>query len=78
MSIIKSDPAAVTPDGIMKDVNDVPRGNRDWEWDNPADAAIQFVKERNEFELEQPSWPFNESSLSKNITHWPGAWLKKL
>jgi hypothetical protein len=30
------------------------------------------------FQIEEPNWPFNESSLSKNITHWPGAWLKRI
>lgn len=68
----------VATDGIMKDLNDVPRGDEDWTWDNPTDAAIEFVKEHKEFVLEQPIWPFNESSLSESITHWPGAWLKKV
>jgi len=36
------------------------------------------LKEHKEFVLEQPVWPFNESSLSENITHWPFAWLRKL
>ena len=68
----------VATDGIMKDLDDVPRGNTEWKLDNPADAAIKFVKEHNEFVLEQPSWPFNESSLTENVTHWPCAWLKRL
>ena len=68
----------VATDGIMKDLDDVPRGNQKWKWDNPTDAAIEFVKERSEFALERPPWPFNESSLSENVTHWPCAWLKRL
>jgi cephalosporin hydroxylase len=68
----------VATDGIMKDLDDVPRGNTEWKLDNPADAAIEFVKEHNEFVLEQPPWPFNESSLTENVTHWPCAWLKRL
>jgi len=27
--------------------------------------------------LDSPSWIFNESSLDKNITYWPNAWLKR-
>ena len=68
----------VATDGVMKDLDDVPRGRPDWKWDNPEDAALEFVKAHKDFVLEQPAWPFNESSLSQNITHWPGAWLRKL
>jgi len=30
-----------------------------------------------EFVIEQPAWPFNESDLAQNVTHWPEAWLKR-
>jgi len=65
----------VATDGIMHDVADVPRGKLEWAWDNPTEAAAEFSRRRPEFEVEQPLWPFNESSLSTNITHWTGAWL---
>jgi cephalosporin hydroxylase len=67
----------IATDGIMKDLFDVPRGLPEWIEDNPAAAAVEFAKKHPEFELEQPAWPFNESELSENITHWPGAWLKR-
>ena len=41
-------------------------------------AAIAFAEAHPEFELEQPAWLFNESTLSENITHWPEAWLKRV
>jgi cephalosporin hydroxylase len=68
----------VATDGSMKDLFDVPRGNFDWRWDHPTAAAAEFAKEHREFILEQPPWPFNESALTQNITHWPGAWLRRL
>jgi cephalosporin hydroxylase len=68
----------VATDGVMKDLGDVPRGEREWDGDNPAAAASEFVQAHKEFILEQPNWPFNESCLSENVTHWPGAWLKRL
>lgn len=68
----------VATDGIMKDLHDVPRGNKEWVWDHPTAAAEEFAKAHSEFVLEQPSWPFNESQLASNITHWPGAWLRRL
>ncbi len=68
----------VATDGSMKTLYDVPRGNSEWIWDNPEAAAIEFVENHPEFSIEQPAWPFNESALTKNITHWPCAWLKKI
>lgn len=68
----------VATDGSMEDLYDVPRGDQDWVWNNPAFAAREFVERHPEFIIEQPAWPFNESELSKNITHWPDAWIKRI
>lgn len=67
----------VATDGIMEDLSDVPRGRPDWIHDNPAEAARDFATEHPEFVLEQPPWPFNESELNANVTHWPSAWLRR-
>lgn len=67
----------VATDGSMKDLYDVPRGSVDWEWNHPTAAAAEFAQIHPEFDLEQPAWPFNESELTQNITHWPGAWLRR-
>lgn len=68
----------VATDGSMQALHDVPRGRPEWVWDNPSAAAVEFLKLHSEFAVEQPPWPFNESSLRRNITHWPGAWLKRV
>lgn len=68
----------VATDGVMKDVKDVPRAGEGWGTDNPSAAAIDFARENPQFVNEQPAWPFNESSLTRNITHWPDAWLKRV
>ncbi len=68
----------VATDGIMRDLHDVPRGENDWAWDNPSTAALEFLKTHDDFILEIPEWPFNESNLNENITHWPNAWLKRV
>jgi cephalosporin hydroxylase len=67
----------VATDGVMRQVCDVPRGEKDWDKDNPAEAVHDFLKLHDEFVLEQPEWPFNESELSENVTHWPEAWLRR-
>ena len=63
----------VATDGSMAMLADVPRGRPDWASDNPMRAAHDFAARNTGFAIEQPAWPFNESTLSKNITHWPGA-----
>jgi cephalosporin hydroxylase len=68
----------VATDGSMKDLFDVPRGSPDWEWNHPTAAAAEFAAANPGFVLEQPAWPFNESRLTENITHWPGAWLRRI
>jgi cephalosporin hydroxylase len=68
----------VATDGIMRDLHDVPRGAAEWTDDHPAAAAHDFARTHPEFVLEQPAWPFNESKLKRNITHWPDAWLRRV
>ena len=67
----------VATDGVMREVADVPRGRPDWSWDNPSAAAEEFAVAHPEFELHQPAWPFSESALERNVTHWPSAWLRR-
>lgn len=67
----------VATDGSMKDMYDVPRGRPEWKVDHPTAAAAEFVESHSNFVLEQPEWPFNESELTENVTHWPGAWLRR-
>ena len=65
----------VATDGSMRDLHDVPRGTPAWKDDHPCAAAQEFVLAHPGFVLEQPPWPFNESALSRNITHWPDSYL---
>jgi len=68
----------VATDGVMKQLAQVPYGEASWGWDNPVDAVTEFAAHHPEFVLEQPEWPFNESGLRRNITHWPQAWLRRV
>jgi cephalosporin hydroxylase len=69
----------VATDGSMEFLDDVPRGGgSNWRHDNPAAAAREFAAKHPNFVEEQPAWPFNESALDQNITHWPSAWLKRV
>ncbi|MGE3274317.1 MAG: cephalosporin hydroxylase family protein [Vicinamibacterales bacterium] len=68
----------VATDGVMQEVADAPRGTPEWREDNPISAVHDFLATRPEFVLEQPAWPFNESELRENVTHWPQAWLRRV
>lgn len=77
-SIVTPGSYIVATDGSMKDLYDVPRAKPEWVSDHPTAAAAEFAAAHPEFVLEQPTWPFNESVLTENITHWPGAWLRHI
>lgn len=68
----------VSTDGYMRELVDVPRGDPKWKTDNPANAAEDFVAKDTRFIIEEPAWPFNESTLRENVTHWPSAWIKRI
>ncbi|PZD97850.1 hydroxylase [Paenibacillus sambharensis] len=68
----------VVTDGYMKYLADVPRAGEDWSWDNPVSAIEEFLQQNDNFQFVKPMWPFNESNLTENVTHWPMAWLKKI
>jgi cephalosporin hydroxylase len=76
--LVSKDSYIIATDGIMRDVANVPRGEPGWIDDNPTAAAEQFAARHPEFTLTQPPWPFNESELKSNVTHWPGAWLRRV
>ncbi len=68
----------VAADGIMRFLHDVPRGNPEWTSDNPVEAVREFASKHPEFVVEQPEWPFNESTLRKNVTHWNNGFLRRV
>ena len=68
----------VATDGVMREVAKDPRGDREWAWNNPTEAAAAFARAHPEFVLERPTWAFSESELTEPVTHWPGAWLRRI
>lgn len=67
----------VAADGIMEDVAGTPLGRPAWAWDNPKQAALDFVSAHPEFRVEEPALPFNESPIAQGVTYWPSAYLRK-
>ena len=68
----------VACDGIMGLVAGGPRTEPDWTWDNPEQAAQEFVRTHAEFVIEEPEFPFNEGNVTERVTYWPSAYLKRV
>ena len=68
----------VAMDGIMKDLVGAPRTKPDWAWDNPQEAAKEFVAAHPNFIIEQPHFEFNEGTISEPVTYWPNGFIKRL
>lgn len=68
----------VATDGIMGEVVGGERTSPDWTWNNPREAAAEFVAAHSEFVLESPGFEFNEGRITQPVTYWPGAWLRRL
>ncbi|MGV3772268.1 MAG: cephalosporin hydroxylase family protein [Verrucomicrobiales bacterium] len=68
----------VATDGIMGWLGNAPRTQADWNWNNPAAAAHEFLRTHPEFKMEEPAWPFNEGAVKERVTYWPDAYLKRV
>jgi len=74
----------IATDGSMEFLTDSPRAKKqypkvgEWGWDNPKKAALDFVAENSDFIIEDPTFPFNEGEIDFRVTHWPGAFVKRV
>ena len=68
----------VSTDGVMQQLAGLPRTGEDWSENNPVRANELFVAENPNFVIEEPAWPFNESTLDFRVTHWPKCWLRRV
>jgi len=68
----------VAMDGIMEQFAGAPRGALDWAWNNPRQAALEFVQEDSDFSIEEPRFAFNEGQVKERVTYCPSAFIKRL
>jgi cephalosporin hydroxylase len=68
----------VATDGIMRDLFDTPNGKVEWDYDNPVEAANEFMHSHPEFVLERPQPLFHESELRTEVTYWPNSFLRRM
>jgi cephalosporin hydroxylase len=75
--LVSKDSYIVATDGIMHWLGNAPRTQADWSWNNPRQAAAEFLEKHPEFELASPKPAFNEGSVQEPVTYWPDAWLRR-
>jgi len=68
----------VAMDGIMERLAGAPRSAPDWTWNNPRQAALEFVRDNAEFVIEEPRFAFNEGAVTERVTYWPSAFIKRI
>lgn len=64
-------------DGIQKDLVGAPRSQPDWAENNPAAAAKDFVEQNPDYEICEPGPRFNEGKITKFVTYWPDAYIRR-
>lgn len=77
-SLVNPGSYIVAMDGIMEEVVGGRSAQPDWAWNNPRQAALEFVKENVNFRIEEPVFPFNEGNITQRVTYWPSAFIKRL
>ena len=55
-----------------------PRTTPEWGWNNPKQAAAEFVREHPDFVLEEPAFVFNESPLSQGLSYFRGGFIRRV
>ena len=58
--LVAVDSYIVACDGIMESLVGAPRSSEDWAWNNPKAAAEEFVRNHDNFIIEEPEFRFNE------------------
>jgi cephalosporin hydroxylase len=76
--LVSIDSYIVAMDGIMESVVSAPRAQPDWEWNNPRQAALEFVKDHPNFAIEEPPFAFNEGTVRERVTYWPSGFIRRV
>lgn len=68
--LVPSGSYIVVADGFKKELADVPRGKKEWEWDNPSDATEEFLASNSDFIIDPPKRLYNRTSVGENVSHF--------
>ena len=76
--LISKDSYILAMDGIQEDLVGAPRSQPDWKYNNSAVAAREFVEQHPNFEIAEPGPGFNEGNVTKFVTYWPSAYIRRI
>ncbi|MEO0501398.1 MAG: CmcI family methyltransferase [Pseudomonadota bacterium] len=76
--LVTSGSYILSQDGVMKLVAGMPRSGADWADNNPISAVENFLQARDDFVLEKPPRPFDETSETPDCSHHPIGWIRRL
>ena len=68
----------VVQDGCMEWMAGAPQSRPDWGWNNPMQAAHEFVARHHDFAIEEPPFAFNEGNVKKRVSYWPDGFIRRL
>jgi cephalosporin hydroxylase len=76
--LVSSGSYILATDGVMEIVAGGPRTAEDWAWNNPRQAALDFVRDNQEFEL-APMTPkaFNEGTANDWVSYFPDGLIRR-
>jgi cephalosporin hydroxylase len=77
-SLVSRGSYIVVMDGIMGSLTGAPRAQPDWSWNNPREAALEWVSSHPDFAVEEPAFLFNEGLVRRRVTYWPDAFLRRI
>lgn len=63
--------------GTLRAKKDYPEYCKTWNTNNPKKAAENFVSNNRNFQITEPTFPFNESNIDFRVTNWPSAFVKR-
>jgi len=64
--------------GIMAEMAGGPRTSDDWGWNNPQDAAREFVESHPDFVLSRPDIPFNEGTAVDYVSYFGNGYIRRI
>lgn len=78
---VSIDSYIIACDGYIKELvgkDNAPRTELDWDYNNPKQAALEFVKNNPNFIIEEPEFQFNEGSVNRWLSYFSGGFIKRI
>lgn len=78
---VSIDSYIIACDGYIKELvgkDNAPRTESDWQYNNPKQAALDFVKNNPNFIIKEPEFQFNEGLVNRWISQFSDGFIKRI